>query len=92
MTEKDEEIRMIIEKLDSKNPFDHFEEIINFIEDEENHKIIRKKNLISLFLHKRYLKWEQKSFEMVEHHNIWCCILYFDIAIVQPSKLKLVWT
>ena len=56
MTEKDEEIRMIIEKLDSKSPFDHFEEIINFIEDEENHKIIRKKNLISLFLHKRYLK------------------------------------
>ena len=55
MTEKDEEIRNIIEKLDSKSPFDHFEEVINFIEDEENHKIIRKKNLISLFLHKRYL-------------------------------------
>lgn len=55
MTEKDVEIRNIIEKLDSKSPFDHFEEVINFIEDEENHKIIRKKNLISLFLHKRYL-------------------------------------
>ena len=55
MTEKDEEIRIIIENLDSKNPFDHFEEVIKFIEDDENHKIIRKKNLISLFLHKRYL-------------------------------------
>ena len=57
MTEKDEEIRNIIEKLDSKSPFDHFEEVLNFIEDEENHKIIRKKNLISLFLHKRYFKY-----------------------------------
>ena len=54
MSEKDEEIRIIIEKLDSKTPYDHFEEIIKFIEDDDNHKIIRKKNLISLFLHKRY--------------------------------------
>ena len=55
MSEKDEEIRIIIEKLDSKNPFDHFEEVIKFIEDDDNRKIICKKNLISLFLHKRYL-------------------------------------
>ena len=54
MSEKDEEIRIIIEKLDSKTPYDHFEEIIKFIEDEDNHKIILKKNLIPLFLHKRY--------------------------------------
>ena len=54
MSEKDEEIRILIEKIDSKTPYDHFEEIITFIEDEDNHKIIRKKNLISLFLHKRY--------------------------------------
>ena len=44
MSEKDEEIRIIIEKLDSKTPYDHFEDIIKFIEDEDNHKIIRKKN------------------------------------------------
>merc|ERR1711990_1071942 len=48
----EEKIRILIEKVESKNPYDHFEEILEFINDEENAKIVRKKNLIALFLHK----------------------------------------
>ena len=87
MTEKDEEIRNIIEKLDSKSPFDHFEEVINFIEDEENHKIIRKKNLISLFLHKRYLSnWSKSRLRWL---NITTFVATFPITYCYCSTISI---